>query len=106
MTNQPGRPTKKIWVRPVSTSPVQTPIVSSHARPAAQLNEMPRAVAKLERSPSFGSTQKSMKITAPIGMRIIPQSATKSSRRIVTMGNMAVTLAMRPVTSVTLNRED
>ena len=47
-----------------------------------------------------------MKITAPIGIRIMPQSATKSSSCMVTMGKMAVTLAIRPVISVTLKRED
>ena len=81
-------------------------MVRSHARPAAQLNCEPLAAAKLERSPSLGSTQKSTKITAPIGMRIIPQSATKPSSRIVTMGKIAVTLAISPVMSVTLKRED
>ncbi|HAK97650.1 MAG TPA: hypothetical protein DCM87_22330 [Planctomycetes bacterium] len=49
--------------------------------------------------------QKSMKMTAPIGIRIMPQSATNSRSCIVTAGKIAVSVATRPTASVTRKRE-
>jgi len=51
----------------------------------------------LRRKPQRPNSQKSTKITGPIGIRIMPHNATKSNSFIVTSGNTAVIVATRPV---------
>src|SRR5207248_10467131 len=78
--------------------------VKTQVNAAGQRNNRRCHAAQPCRKPSLGRSQKSAKITAPIGIRISPDSATKSSSRIIRAGKIAAAVVTAPATSVTFQR--
>src|SRR6266550_2784885 len=102
--NQPGSPRKKISRPHMALIAQHATSVETQVTAAGQLNKRLLHSAKRCRKPSLGRSQKSAKITAPIGIRISPYSATKSSSRIIRAGKIAAAVVTAPATSVTFQR--